>query len=131
MRVNGHLLLNGEKMSKSKRNFLTLSEMVHKYGADASRIALADAGDGISDANPDEDVADITVLRLFTLGDWCKSQYLNLQELRPVESPFLLIDQLFDDEMNLLTHECRRYYEETFFKLALKSGLYGQIGARG
>ncbi|KAB2572598.1 Leucine--tRNA ligase [Lasiodiplodia theobromae] len=58
------------------------------------------------------------------------NQYLNLQELRPVESPFLLIGQLFDDEMSLLTHEYRRHYEETFVKLALKSGLYGQIGAR-
>lgn len=44
IRVNGHLPLNGEKMSKSTGNFLTLADMVNKYGADASRIALADAG---------------------------------------------------------------------------------------
>ena len=72
--MNGHPLLNGEKMSKSKGNFLTLSEMAHKYGTNASRIALGDAGDGISDGNFDEDVADITVLRLFTLRDWCINQ---------------------------------------------------------
>ncbi|KAF9641759.1 hypothetical protein BFW01_g1742 [Lasiodiplodia theobromae] len=43
-------------MSKSKGNFLTLSEMAHKYGTNASRIALGDAGDGISDGNFDEDL---------------------------------------------------------------------------
>lgn len=34
---------------------------VKKYGADASRIALADAGDTIQDSNFVEDVADSTM----------------------------------------------------------------------
>jgi leucyl-tRNA synthetase len=54
IRANGHLMLNGEKMSKSTGNFMTLHDMTKKYGADASRIALADAGDGVSDANFEE-----------------------------------------------------------------------------
>lgn len=36
-RVNGHLMLNGEKMSKSTGNFLTLEQAVSKFGADATR----------------------------------------------------------------------------------------------
>lgn len=44
VRANGHLQLNSQKMSKSTGNFMTLDQMVMKYGADASRIALADAG---------------------------------------------------------------------------------------
>jgi leucyl-tRNA synthetase len=36
--------LNGEKMSKSTGNFLTLSEGIEQYTADGMRFALADAG---------------------------------------------------------------------------------------
>lgn len=50
MRTNGHLMLNGKKMSKSTGNFLTLKEATKKYGADAMRLSLADAGDEITDA---------------------------------------------------------------------------------
>jgi len=66
IRINGHLLLNAEKMSKSTGNFMTLQETVAKYGADATRIAMADAGDGINDSNFEEDVADNSILALFT-----------------------------------------------------------------
>lgn len=67
IRTNGHLLLNGEKMSKSTGNFLTLDDMVKKYGADASRIGLADAGDTMGDSNFEEDVANQAILRLHTM----------------------------------------------------------------
>lgn len=48
--VNGHLMLNGEKMSKSTGNFLTLQNAVTKYGSNAMRFALA-CNDGINDGN--------------------------------------------------------------------------------
>lgn len=70
MRTNGHLMLNGKKMSKSTGNFLTLRDGVIKFGADATRLALADAGDGIEDANFDEMSANATILRLHTLLEW-------------------------------------------------------------
>lgn len=70
MRTNGHLMLNGKKMSKSTGNFLTLKDAVQKFGADATRLALADAGDGIEDANFDEMSANAIILRLHTLLDW-------------------------------------------------------------
>lgn len=47
MRANGHLMLNGKKMAKSTGNSLTLKEAVKKFGADATRLTLADSGDGI------------------------------------------------------------------------------------
>jgi leucyl-tRNA synthetase len=65
-------MLNGEKMSKSTGNSMTLREGVEKFGADATRIALADAGDGMDDANFEENNADSAVLRLFTEREWCK-----------------------------------------------------------
>jgi len=51
---NGYLCLNGKKMSKSTGNFMTLNQCLKKFGTDASRIALADAGDTLDDANFDE-----------------------------------------------------------------------------
>jgi leucyl-tRNA synthetase len=50
VRANGHLMLNGKKMSKSTGNFLTMRDATKKYGADAMRLSLADAGDEITDA---------------------------------------------------------------------------------
>ncbi|KAJ2203117.1 cytosolic leucyl tRNA synthetase, partial [Coemansia sp. RSA 518] len=54
VRANGHLMLNGEKMSKSTGNTLSLRESCDRYGADAMRLTLADSGDGIEDANFEE-----------------------------------------------------------------------------
>ncbi|OBT88880.1 leucyl-tRNA synthetase [Pseudogymnoascus sp. 03VT05] len=129
VRANGHLTLNGEKMAKSTGNFMTLDEMVKKYGADASRIALADAGDGVADANFEEDVADNNVLRLFTLREWIEEQVKEQETLRTgAKNDFL--DRLFDNEMNAIAREAKGHFDDTNYKLALKSGLYDFIGAR-
>ncbi|KAL1988366.1 hypothetical protein VTN96DRAFT_10049 [Rasamsonia emersonii] len=128
VRANGHLLLNGEKMSKSTGNFLTLKDAVDKYGADATRIAFADAGDGIEDANFEETVANSSILRLFTLKEWIE-EVVKDQSLRtgPADAFW---DKLFENEMNVLVRETIKHYENTDFKLALKSGLYDFTGAR-
>ncbi|RYP74735.1 hypothetical protein DL770_007554 [Monosporascus sp. CRB-9-2] len=127
VRANGHLQLNGEKMSKSTGNFMTLDDVVKKYGADASRIAMADAGDSISDSNFVEDVADNTILRLHTLKEWCE-EMAKSQELRTDMNDFE--DALFDNEINALIDETRQHYEETNYKSALKSGFYDLINAK-
>lgn len=78
MRANGHLMLNGEKMSKSTGNSLTLKDSLEKFGADATRVTLADAGDSIEDANFEEATANAAILRLRTLIDWCEVRSLPL-----------------------------------------------------
>jgi leucyl-tRNA synthetase len=70
MRTNGHLMLNGKKMSKSTGNSLTMKDSVEKFGADVTRVVLADAGDGIEDANFEEKNANANVLRIHTLVQW-------------------------------------------------------------
>lgn len=50
-------MVDAEKMSKSKGNFLMLLECVEEFSADATRFALADAGDSLEDANFDRSVA--------------------------------------------------------------------------
>lgn len=128
VRANGHLQLNGEKMSKSTGNFMTLDDVVKKYGADAARVALADAGDGISDSNFVEDVADNTILRFYTNKEWIE-EIIKDEKLRtgPLND---FQDILFDNEMNALVHEAKKHYEETSYKLALKAAHYDFLNAR-
>ncbi|KAH8906798.1 leucyl-tRNA synthetase [Coniochaeta sp. PMI_546] len=127
-RANGHLMLNGEKMSKSTGNFMTLDDVTKKYSADAARIALADAGDGIQDANFEEDVADAAVLRLFNNKEWCEEMVKDT-ELRTGELNDFQ-DVLFDNEMNSLVAEAKKAYQETSYKLALKAAYYDFSNAR-
>jgi leucyl-tRNA synthetase len=109
-RVNGHLLLNGEKMSKSTGNFLTLGDALRKYGADATRIALADGGDGIEDANLEESVANQVILRLHTLKEWCE-EVIKDQNLRTGKADTFW-DVLFVNEMYGLVHDTWKHYQE-------------------
>ncbi len=109
VRANGHLLLNGEKMSKSTGNFMTLNDAVKKYGADACRIALADAGDGVEDANFEESVANQVILRLYTLKEWCE-EVIKDSTPRTGESDNFW-DQLFENEIHSLVHEAYQHYE--------------------
>jgi len=58
--VNGMLMIEGEKMSKSKGNFVTLRGALDEYGADATRCALLLCAEGMDD--PDwrrENVRDV------------------------------------------------------------------------
>ena len=48
---NGFINVDSKKMSKSEGNFITLEQILEDYGADASRLACAQAGDSINDAN--------------------------------------------------------------------------------
>lgn len=128
IRANGHLLLNGKKMSKSTGNFLTLKELISKYGSDASRIAMADAGDGIGDANFEEDIADNNVLRLYGLREWCEEMARDSANLRTDKNGFQ--DALFDNDIRVYAREAMGQYAETNYKLALKAALYGLLGAR-
>jgi leucyl-tRNA synthetase len=48
---NGWLMVNNEKMSKSKGNFFTMADIIDLYTADSVRIACANAGDTLEDAN--------------------------------------------------------------------------------
>lgn len=83
--------------------------------------SLADGGDGIEDANLEETVANATILRLYELRKWCQ-ETVNDSGLRTGELG--LFDKLFLNEMNILVSQTKSFYDDTSFKLALKSGFY-------
>ncbi len=49
--INGMILIEGKKMSKTKGNFVTWKGALEKYGADGLRLALALTADGMDDAD--------------------------------------------------------------------------------
>ena len=68
-------MVNGQKMSKSVGNFLTIRDCVDRYGVDATRMALADSGDSLDDANFDELVANSSILRLYVFEKWTQEEF--------------------------------------------------------
>lgn len=129
IRANGHLLLNNAKMSKSTGNFMTLEQIVEKFGADASRVALADAGDSVEDANFDEANANAAILRFYNLKEWAQEVIQDIDSLRtgPIENFF---DVAFENDMNALIKETYKQYELTNYKGALKYGLFDYQASR-
>ncbi len=124
---NGYINVNGEKMAKSLGNFLTLDWCVKKYGADATRVALADAGDTLDDANFVEGTADNAVLVLANLETWIKSILSTFNTLRD-NSPneyLEFADRAFSNEINRAILMTEKSYETMRFREVLKYGLFG------
>ena len=121
MRTNGHLMLNGKKMSKSTGNSLTLKESVEKFGADATRLALADAGDGIEDANFDEKNANASILRLHTLVEWCQVRK-RLMLLGPVAETVFVQDM--KAEIDNPKSDLRRGAKDSFHDAVFENEIY-------
>ncbi|XP_012407263.1 leucine--tRNA ligase, cytoplasmic [Sarcophilus harrisii] len=123
VRANGHLLLNSEKMSKSTGNFLTLTQAIDKFSADGMRLALADAGDTVEDANFVEAMADAGILRLYTWVEWVKEMVANWDSLRSGPAS-TFNDRVFASEMNAGIVKTEQNYEKIMFKEALKTGFF-------
>jgi len=133
IRANGHMLLNSEKMSKSTGNFLTLTDAIEKYSADGMRFALADAGDGIEDANFVEKVADSGVLKLYTWIEWCQKV---LAENDSAEADVVdnaeptYHDRVFMSKISKAVAQTKKHYDNMNFKEALKTGWFEMQIAR-
>jgi leucyl-tRNA synthetase len=129
IRVNGHLLLNNEKMSKSTGNFLTIRDALKKYGADAIRFALADAGDSLEDANFLEKTADDAILKLYTEREWMQECYID-QASHLRSGPLLWIDKVFNAELDSILEKCDTAYSQMLYRDAIKIGYYELQNAR-
>ncbi|KAG5284752.1 hypothetical protein AALO_G00030090 [Alosa alosa] len=110
-------------MSKSTGNFLTLSQAIGKFSADGMRMALADAGDTVEDANFVEAMADAGILRLYTWVEWVKEMIANQNNLRvgPADS---FNDRVFVSDMNAGILRTEQHYDRMMYKEALKSGFF-------
>ncbi|GFE53308.1 leucyl-tRNA synthetase [Babesia ovis] len=126
----GHVLVDSEKMSKSKGNFLTLEDAIALYTADGTRVALADAGDGLDDANFAKETAEAAVLKLYTILQSAQAD----MELggRPFSNSSLATyaKRVFLNEVAVLVERAKEAYTGFVYRDALKYCFYDYISAR-
>jgi len=128
-RCNGHIMLNSEKMSKSTGNFRTLHQAIEEFSADATRFALADAGDGVDDANFVFETANAAILRLTREISWMEEVLAAKSSLR-TGPPSTYADRVFANEINIAVKMTEQHYQNYMFREALKAGFFDLQSAR-
>ena len=129
MFCNGYMVLNNEKMSKSTGNFLTVRDCIQKFGVDATRLTLADAGDGLDDANFDTEMANGAILKLFTLEKWIKEEIAAALpnggiDFSEAKQNMDLWDKIFDNYLNQAVAQTTEFYDKMMFKQALQYAFF-------
>ncbi|XP_020088202.1 leucine--tRNA ligase, cytoplasmic-like [Ananas comosus] len=128
-RCNGHLMLNSEKMSKSTGNFRTLRQAIEEFSSDATRFSLADAGDGMDDANFVFETANAAILRLTKELTWMEEVLAAENSLRE-GPPSTYADKVFANEINYAVVLSEKHFNAFMFREALKTGFYDLQAAR-
>jgi len=135
IKANGHILLNNLKMSKQTGNFQTMREAIENYSADGMRLALADAGDGLDDANFTNGSAHGAILRLSAQIDQCmklvdtnQDNNNNSFKFNPIgqsEDPsFSFADLVFMSEINKAIRLTDEHYQGMKYQKALQTGFW-------
>jgi len=123
---NGYLNLNEKKMSKSTGNFMTLKQCCKTYGVDATRLAMADAGDLLDDANFDTKVANAAILKIFVLEEWiqkyCPKDFdWGTIAAQTDEDPFSW-DNVMRNETRRITKLVKQAYKDMRYRDVIKYG---------
>ena len=124
---NGYINVEGEKMSKSKGNFITLNQAIEEYGADAARIACAMAGDSINDANFTQQNGNASIMHLSTLQMFLgkaldtKGEYRNGVSQNEHIAHF---DDIFENEIEEQISKVKEAYEKMIYRDVIKFGLH-------
>ena len=117
--VNGWLLVEGEKMSKSKGNFYTIREILEKYPADILRASLMLGGEGIDDPNLDFRNAENIKQKLQQWYNFAISNYKKLEKMTETLSDNILLSY-----MNRILKEGTIAMENMLFRTAFDKLFY-------
>ena len=141
--TNGHVTIDAKKMSKSEGTFITMKDAIKEYSADATRFALADAGDGLEDANFEKKSVNAAILKLTKEIEWVEEIVADMAQpeqqtqgsgtevgklLRRGELSFL--DRVFLNELNASVADADRSYAVMQFRFALKSAFHDLLSLR-
>jgi leucyl-tRNA synthetase len=126
--TNGHVLVDAEKMSKSKGNFLMMNDTVNTYSADATRFACADAGDSLDDANFSRETADNAILSLITEETWISESLAN-PDLR-TDGEMNIMDKVLVNETNRLINAATTAFSTMQFREGLQKGWFELLLSR-
>jgi len=129
--TNGHIMVDAEKMSKSKGNFLMMLECVEKYSADATRFACADAGDTLDDANFSRDTANTAIVSLSNEAAWIKEILVDGDKSNLRSGDELnFMDKVLDNETNRLIKATEDCFAAMQFREGLQKGWFEMMIAR-
>jgi len=98
---------------------VTLSDAIQRYTADGARMALADAGDSLDDANFVTEVANGMILKLTAFIDFVKNRTEKMGSYR--SGPLNLFDQIIENSLNNCIIQAEQYYRQMAFRQALNS----------
>ncbi|MBI2523297.1 leucine--tRNA ligase [Candidatus Woesearchaeota archaeon] len=112
--INGRIMVNNEKMSKSKGNFFTMRELYEKHGADIVRLAAANAGEGVDDANYEMEFLEVAKKKLIELHDFIKENYNKGRNDKKI------IDKWFESKINESIKNATESMENMLFKSAVQ-----------
>jgi leucyl-tRNA synthetase len=103
-----------------------MEDVITNFGSDSTRIALAQAGDTLDDANFTLMNSDSAILQLSTLEMWIRETVKNFQNYRekPTDEKIEFFDLTFQNEMNQLLIDAIEAYETMRFRDALKNGFF-------
>ncbi|KAK8634180.1 hypothetical protein V6N13_015008 [Hibiscus sabdariffa] len=109
--------------------FRTLRQAIEEFSADATRFSLADAGDGIDDANFVFETANTAILRLTKEIAWME-EILSAESSLRTGPPSTYADRVFENELNIAVKMTEKNYRDYMFREALKTGFYDLQTAR-
>ena len=93
--INGWLLVNGEKMSKSKGNFFTIRDMLNKHPTDVIRANLMLGGEGLDDPNFDLSNVDNLNQKLKNWFEFATKNYKAVKESKEETNADLIFQHHF------------------------------------
>ncbi len=111
--VNGHIMVDGEKMSKSRGNFKTIRDMINEFGVSALRLSIASAGEGVDDANFDTEFTKSLNQKILNMLNFSLENYGKGDDKWKVQ------DEWFDAMLNKTVLQTEEFMEKMMFKSAV------------
>jgi len=112
--INGRIMVNNEKMSKSKGNFFTMRELYKEHGPDIVRLTSANAGEGVDDANYDMSFLSTAKKKLSDFFEFMTENYEKGRE------DTKHIDEWFIHKINEAIIKTTKALESMMFKSAVQ-----------
>lgn len=116
--VNGMLMVEGEKMSKSKGNWITMKAGIKEHGADPIRLTLLYAAEGMNDPDWRGKQAFTNKSKMEDLLKWAK-QFEKISD-----KPKTLIDAWLESRVQMHIGLATKAYDEMRTRSAIQSSFY-------
>eukprot|EP01016_Furgasonia_blochmanni_P049835 TRINITY_DN7613_c0_g1_i1.p1 TRINITY_DN7613_c0_g1~~TRINITY_DN7613_c0_g1_i1.p1 ORF type:complete len:372 (+),score=158.75 TRINITY_DN7613_c0_g1_i1:66-1181(+) len=107
-------------------SFYTVEDVCKLYGADATRVALSDAGDSLDDANFKLENADGAVLRLYNLEQWIKTALATISTTRATATDPKTAhqDEVFSALIDYTIYNTDQAFEKMRFRDAVRIAFF-------